>query len=100
MTEDRRPGVAFVGFAFTAALLIALVAAMSQDLVAGWHGGEYAELFLGIALGAVLAGIVLRLARPPWKSLGTGLVLGGTFGLAAALAIGVMLLVAFSQWSS
>ncbi|WP_431904990.1 hypothetical protein [Amycolatopsis thermoflava] len=100
MTEDRRPGVAFLGFALATGLLIAVMAALAGDVVAGWHAGEYAYPFIGVTFGAIIGGSLCRLARPPWRSLGSGLLLGGALGFAALVAAGVVLYIGLRQWSS
>ncbi|UQS26414.1 hypothetical protein L1857_28160 [Amycolatopsis thermalba] len=100
MTEDRRPGVAFLGFALATGLLIVVVVALMRDFVAGWHGGEYASAYIGVTFGAMIAGSLCRLARPPWRSFGTGLILGGVLGFASFLAVAVALYLALSQMSS
>lgn len=96
--ERKRPGMAFAGFATPFAVLVAVVAvAYSADL--GWHGGEYAHAFLGIAAGSVVAGLVLQVFDRPWSSVGVGMMLAGAFCVVAAVAFVVLFLVAFSQWS-
>ncbi|MDQ0379938.1 hypothetical protein [Amycolatopsis thermophila] len=95
-----RPGVAFLGFALGAGLPAAVVVALARDALAdlGWRGGEYTYAFLGVACGAVGAGCLCRLARPPRRSFGTGLILGGVLGFAAAIAVAVVLYLALVRW--
>ncbi|MFJ6675015.1 hypothetical protein ACIQMJ_28265 [Actinosynnema sp. NPDC091369] len=98
----KRPGVAFAAFAVPVALQGAVVAAYRAGTFtgAGWRGGEYAYAFIGIAVGAIVLGCALKIARPPWNSVGTGLVLAGLFGFGVVVAIFVAILVALSQWGS
>ncbi|SFJ95272.1 MULTISPECIES: hypothetical protein [Amycolatopsis] len=102
MTGTRRPGVALAGFALCVALLVVDVVALAGDAFGafGWHAGEYTYTFVAITLAAILAGCLLKLARPPWPSFGTGLILGATLGAVALAAVGALLLIGLSQWSS
>ncbi|MBB5802593.1 polyferredoxin [Saccharothrix ecbatanensis] len=96
--KRKRPGVAFAGFLVPFALLMAVMAAhraQSFDAL-GWHGGEYAYAFIGVALGAVVVGALLKAARPPWPSVGTGMILAGTVGVLIAIAIVALFVIAFS----
>lgn len=99
-TDARgRRGVAFAGFLVPSALLAFLALAYWQQYFAGlgWRGGEYAHAFIGVAVGAVLLGCLLKLLRPPWNSFGSGLVVGGLLGIVAVIAIVVLFLVAVSR---
>ncbi|MEV8441394.1 hypothetical protein AB0425_28780 [Actinosynnema sp. NPDC051121] len=100
--QRKRPWVAVAGFAAPFALQLAVVAAFRTGYFAdaGWRGGEYAYAFIGIALGSIVLGCALKLARPPWNSVGTGAVLAGALGSATVVAVFALFLVAFSQWSS
>ncbi|MEU0470150.1 hypothetical protein ABZ215_39655 [Amycolatopsis sp. NPDC006131] len=95
-----RPGVAFLGFALATGLLIGVVVALARDAITGWHAGEYTYAFIGVTFGAIIGGCLCRLARPPWRSLGSGLLLGGALGFAALVAAGVVLYIGLTQWSS
>ena len=98
----RRPGVAFAGFVVASALQVAVVVAYRAGYLAdaGWRGGEYAYAFIGIAVGSIVLGGVLKLLGPPWRSVGTGVLLAGTVGFAIVVAVFVSVLVALSQWGS
>jgi len=103
MTDTApRPGVGFLGFALATGLLTTLAVLTREDAFArfGWRGGEYALSFLAAASGAVLGGVLLRQTRPPWRSLGTGLVVGGSVGLLLLVAVAVMLIVLVSQMAT
>ncbi|MCE6998667.1 hypothetical protein LZG04_28295 [Saccharothrix sp. S26] len=99
--QRKRPGVALAGFAVPFALQVAVVAAYQGRYLwdAGWRGGQYAYAFIGVAVGSIVLGCVLKFFRPPWRSVGTGLLLAGTFGFVAVFAVLALFLVAFSQWS-
>lgn len=96
--RPKRPGVAFTGFLVPFALLLAMVAAyQAQSFDAlGWRGGEYAYAFIGVAFGAVVVGAVLKAARPPWTSVGTGMILAGTLGVLFAIGLVVLFVIAWS----
>ncbi|WP_447001833.1 hypothetical protein ACRAKI_18925 [Saccharothrix isguenensis] len=99
--KRKRPGVAFAGSLVPIALLLAVMAthrAQAFDVL-GWHGGEYAYLFIGIAFGAIVVGALLKTARPPWGSVGTGMILGGVLGVLIAIAVVALFLIAFSRMS-
>lgn len=97
----KRPGVAFAGFLLPCLLLSSVVLAYRSEYLAGlgWRGGEYAYAFLGVALGATLTGGLLKLLRrgSPWRSFGTGLLLGGTLGVVLTIVIIVLFVIALSQ---
>ncbi|TKG72857.1 hypothetical protein [Prauserella endophytica] len=100
--ENRnRFGPALAGFLVPIVLLSVVVLGFRQRLFwdLGWRGGEYAQVFLGVVLAAVLAGIVLKAARPrpPWRSFGTGLILAGTLGTVSAVVVIVAILNALSR---
>lgn len=96
--SQRGPGAAFAGFLVSTALLTCVVVAFGTSWVHGWRGGEYACAFLGVTLGSLVLGAGLAFARPPWRSVGTGLLLGGLLGVLAAVAGVVLVLVALSRW--
>ncbi|MEU4747060.1 hypothetical protein AB0G02_42285 [Actinosynnema sp. NPDC023658] len=98
----RRPGVAFAGFVPPSALLLGVMIAYRTGLFAdlGWRGGEYAYAFIGVAVGSVVLGLVLKFFRPPWNSVGTGMILGGTLGFVAVVVIIAVVLVALARWST
>lgn len=104
MTElDRDRGAALVGFTASAALLVLTVSAYLNGTFAhlGWHGGEYAYAFLWIAIGSTVVGGVIRLAAPaPWRSIGSGLAVGGIGGvlILVLLIIAFFVLLATSDW--
>lgn len=81
----------FAGFLTPLLLLSSAVLAYRAQRFAdiGWRGGEYARAFIGVAIGAILLGGLLRLLRPrsPWSSFGFGMVLAGVLGIAIAIAI-------------
>jgi hypothetical protein len=104
MTEldhRRRPGVAFAGFAVTGFLLIAVVLAYGADAFAGsgWAGGQYASVFVGTTIAAMVAGAGLQAARrsSPWRPFGFGLLLGGGAGVLIIAAAFFALWYAFSN---
>ncbi|CAL9540841.1 hypothetical protein SUDANB95_04193 [Actinosynnema sp. ALI-1.44] len=102
MTEiDRRRTLGLAGFLLPCALLVALYCAYSSDTFAswGWLGGEYAYAFIGVAVGAILLGCVVKLVGldKPGGAFGTGLVLGGTLGVLVVAAFVVVFLVAWSR---
>lgn len=82
----KHPGVGVAGFAVTFALLTGVVFAFQTGALAGagWAGGEYANTFVAIAVGAVVAGAVLFAAgrRTAWRTFGVGLLAGGGLGIA------------------
>src|SRR5882724_11161780 len=82
----KRPGLTFLGFLVTLALFVSVERASEHGWFAGlgWRGGEYAYLFIGVVLGSLVVGGVIRgaLARSSWRSLGSGMLIGGTIGLA------------------
>ena len=100
--QRKRPGVAFAGFLVPFALQVAVLAAYrSQHFAdAGWRGGEYAYAFIGVAVGSIVLGCVAKFFRPPWNSVGTGLVLAGTLGFVFVVVVFASVLVALSQWGS
>ncbi len=100
--QRKRPGVAFAGSVVPLVLLAAVVAAFRADYLAeaGWRGGEYAYAFIGIAVASIALGLVLKFLRPPWNSVGTGLVLAGTLGFVIVVVVFAVILVALSQWGS
>jgi membrane protease YdiL (CAAX protease family) len=100
--QRKRPGVAFAGFAAPFALQLAVVAAFRAGYFtdAGWRGGEYAYAFIGVAIGSIVLGCALKFARPPWNSVGTGMVLAGALGFLIVVAVFALFLVALSQWGS
>lgn len=97
----KRPGVAFAGFLLPCLLLLAVVLAYQAEYLSGlgWRGGEYAYAFLGVALGAALAGGLLKLVQrgSPWRSFGSGLLLGGTLGVVLTIVIIVLFVIALSR---
>ncbi|GLY69899.1 hypothetical protein [Amycolatopsis taiwanensis] len=99
--KPKRPGVAFAGFLVPVVLLGLVVLGLSRQVFwdTGWRAGEYAYAFAGIAIGAILVGCVLRILPPgsPWKSFGSGMVLGGTLGVVLTIVLGVVIMIAFSQ---
>ncbi|WP_216214872.1 hypothetical protein [Amycolatopsis aidingensis] len=98
----RRPAVAFAGFALPVTLLLLTVLALRGDYLAGagWRGGEYAFAFFAVATTAVLGGSALKVVPPrsPWRSFGTGLLLGGAFGFLAIAAFVAAVMIALSTW--
>jgi hypothetical protein len=100
--KRKRPGVALAGFVPPFALLLAVMRAYQAEYFAdlGWHGGEYAYAFIGVAAASVVVGLVLKFLRPPWNSAGTGMVLAGTAGVVIVIVVIALVLVALSQWGS
>lgn len=101
LQQRKRPGMALAGFTVPFALQLAVMAAFRAGYFAdaGWRGGEYAYAFIGVALGSIVVGCALKLARPPWNSVGTGAVLAGALGSAIVVTVFALVLVAFSRWS-
>ncbi|MEJ2852142.1 MULTISPECIES: hypothetical protein [unclassified Saccharothrix] len=102
MTEiDRRRLLGVGGFLLPCALLVGVYFAYSSNAFGswGWKGGEYAYAFIGVAVGAILLGCVLKLVwlESPRGALGTGLVLGGTLGVVVVVALVVLFVVAWSR---
>ncbi|MFI9817722.1 hypothetical protein [Saccharothrix variisporea] len=102
MTEiDQRRLWGLGGFLLPCALLVGLFLAYSSDTFGswGWKGGEYAYAFIGVAVGAILLGCVLKLVwlESPRGALGTGLLLGGTLGVVVVFAIVVLFFLAWSR---
>ena len=100
--QRKRPGAAFAGFLVPFALQVAVMAAYrGQHLAdAGWRGGEYAYAFIGVAVGSTVLGCAFKFFRPPWNSVGTGLLLAGTLGFALVLVVFAVILFALSQWGA
>lgn len=98
----KRPRPTFAGFLLSFAAQAAVVAAYRTSYFAdaGWQGGEYAYAFIGIAVGSIVLGCVLRFFRPPWSPVGTGLLLAGVLGFALVVTVFVLFLAAFSHWGS
>ncbi|XVS67350.1 hypothetical protein ACQPYE_15210 [Actinosynnema sp. CA-299493] len=98
----KRPGVAFAGFLAPFAAQVAVLAAFQAGYFAdaGWRGGEYAYAFIGVAVGSTVLGCVLKFFRPPWNSVGTGLVLAGTLGFVVVLVAFAVFFAVLSQWAS
>lgn len=102
MTEiDRRRVLGLAGFLLPCAVLVALCFAYSSNTFAswGWKGGEYAYAFIGVAVGAILLGCVVKLVGldKPGGAFGTGLVLGGTLGVLVVVALVVLFVAAWSR---
>jgi hypothetical protein len=97
--DDRRPGVTAAGFAVTVALLLAVVFAYQVDVFTSWAGGEYAYLFLAVAIAAVVTGAGLQgVQRPsPWRPFGVGLLLGGSAGILFTVALVIVFWYALSN---
>ncbi|NUT53979.1 MAG: hypothetical protein HOV94_42830 [Saccharothrix sp.] len=100
LDRRKRPGVVLASLLVPFAVLATLYTAYLRDSFAslGWHGGEYAYAFIGVAVGSIVLGLVLKFLRPPWDSVGTGLLIGGTVGVLAAIAVFVLFMIALSQW--
>ncbi|GLY53053.1 hypothetical protein [Lentzea sp. NBRC 102530] len=95
-------GAGMAGFATILGLLALLFLAMQSDVgrSVGFLGGQYAYSFFWLALAAVVAGVVLKVRAPaPWASFGTGLIIGGTFGVVLLIAFFVLLAYALSNLS-
>ncbi|HKS47612.1 MAG TPA: hypothetical protein VJT49_21365 [Amycolatopsis sp.] len=99
--NPKRPGVAFAGFMVPFVLLVLVVLAYTANFFAdiGWHGGEYADAFLGVVIGAMVVGAVLKLLPPrlPWTSFGTGLLLAGTLGVVIIAVLCAVISIALSH---
>jgi hypothetical protein len=97
----RRPGVALLGYGTTLLIMVATVACYQNQALdgLGWHGGDYADLFLALTGFAVLAGAVLWSRPPgsPWRSFGFGMVLGGLTGGVFVVLIMVLVGIALSH---
>jgi hypothetical protein len=96
---DRGRLAALTGFAATAALLVLTVVSLVTNALQplGWHGLEHV-LFFFIALGAALAGPVVKVAAPaPWRSAGSGMVLAGLIGVGIYIALMVTIYWALSH---
>ncbi|MEV1118259.1 hypothetical protein AB0I91_24620 [Actinosynnema sp. NPDC049800] len=95
--QRRRPGVAFAGFLVPFALQVAVVAAYRSWYFAdlGWRGGEYAYAFIGVAIGSIVLGCAAKFFRPPWNSVGTGLVLAGVLGFVVVAVVFAAIIVAW-----
>lgn len=95
-------GAGVAGFAAVLGLLLLTFLAMQNDALEslGWQGGQYAYAFVWIALGSVVAGVVLKVRSPaPWRTFGTGLIIGGTFGVVLLIAFFVLVAYALSNLS-
>lgn len=100
---DRGRLAAWAGFATITALLALTAVAFQTDALEsfGWQGGEYAYSFIWIALGAAIAGLVVKVAAPaPWRSAGTGMALAGTVGVAVVITLIVAFVWAFSNMAT
>jgi hypothetical protein len=99
--KRKHPGVAFAGFVVPFVLLLSVVLAYKARYVAGigWRGGEYAYAFIGVAIGAILVGCMVKLlqSKSPWNSVGSGMVIAGTLGVVITIAIIALFMIAFSQ---
>jgi hypothetical protein len=97
--DTKRPGIAALGSLVPFGLLTSVVAYQGQLLVdVGWRGGEYARTFIGVAVGAILLGSVLRpFLSQPWESIGSGMLAAGTLGVVITVALLVVFVIAMSQ---
>jgi hypothetical protein len=99
--KPRHPAASFTGLTVPFALQASVVLAYRKHLFQGIgrQGGQYAFAFIGVAIGAILVGSVLRLLQPrsPWKAFGTGLLVGGTVGVATTIAIIALLAITFAN---
>jgi hypothetical protein len=97
----KRPGLTFLGFFVSLVLFVLVKVAYDHEWFAGlgWRGGEYAYLFIGVVLATPVVGLLVRavLDRSSWRSLGTGMVIGGTIGLVILLLVVVVFTVGMSR---
>jgi hypothetical protein len=91
------------GFGVTFGLLLAVVLAYQTGALAGagWAGGEYANTFVGIAIGAVVVGTVLLAAgrHTVWRPFGIGVLAGGGLGIAFVVVAVVVFWYSFSNFT-
>jgi hypothetical protein len=97
----KRPGLTFLGVLVSLALFVLVKLAYDFGWFAGlgWRGGEYAYLFVGVVLGTPVVGLLVRAAldRSSWRSLGTGMLIGGTIGFVILIVIVVLFAIGMSQ---
>ena len=100
--HEGRPGTGLAGFAVTVGLLLVVVLAWQTSALAGvgWAGGEYANTFVAIALGAVLVGAVLVATGTRWRRFGIGVLAGGGLGVAFVLVAFAVVMYALSTLTS
>ncbi|WNV88389.1 hypothetical protein [Umezawaea sp. Da 62-37] len=99
--SDSRPhrGTKFTGFALPLVLIALLVVAHGHDYFGslGWDGGEYLAAMAWTVVGVLVIGGVLLAAPPVWRSLGVGMLIGGSAGVLLGLALLVLVGVAVSR---
>lgn len=87
--------ITVAGFCVPVVLLVAVVTAFANRAMwgAGWRGGEWLYAFVGISLGALVAGSVARwfLSRTRWAAFAVGVAYGGLFGVVMLLTGAVVL---------
>ncbi len=97
--HQGRPGAGLAGFAVTVGLLLVVAFAWYTHALAGagWSGGEYANTFVAIALGAVLVGTVLAATGTRWRRFGIGVLAGGGLGVAFVVVVFAVVMYALSR---
>ena len=104
MTELERGRVAAIaGFSIPAVLFLLTTYAYLNDYFehVGWQGGEYAYAYIWIAIGSTVVGGVIRLVAPaPWRSVGSGIAVGGFGGVLVLILLLVLffVLLATGDW--
>ncbi|WP_106190770.1 hypothetical protein [Umezawaea tangerina] len=97
----RRPHLAVkaAGFALPLLLIALLVVAYDHDCFGslGWDGGEYLSAMAWTDVGVLFVGAALLAAPAAWRSLGVGMLVGGSAGILLGIAFLALLMVAIAR---
>ncbi|MEO6089013.1 MAG: hypothetical protein ABIQ18_38460 [Umezawaea sp.] len=95
--SGREPhlGAKFTGFVLPLVLIALLMVAYGHDYFGslGWGGGEYLSAMVWTVVGVLLVGACLLAAPRAWRSLGVGMLIGGSAGILLGLAFLVLVMV-------
>jgi hypothetical protein len=99
--SGREPhlGAKFTGFALPLGLIALLMVAYGHDSFGslGWDGGEYLSAMVWAVVGVLLVGACLLAAPSAWRSLGVGMLIGGSAGILLGLAFLVLAMVMIAR---
>lgn len=97
--REPHPGVKFTGFALPLVLIALLMVAYGHDYFGslGWDGGEYLSAMAWTVVGVLLVGACLLAAPTAWRSLGVGMLIGGSAGILLGFAFLVLVMVALAR---